>query len=149
ERQKMNHRNRSYGTRAVIGALLIIIGGILLLKSMGFFYFSVGNIIFSGGFLMVVIGILILINSQKKIPGLIIILIGLFWLSKRIFYIDIDGGIIAAAAIIALGFYIILRQRHRIEIPQTPNDQINSGNENFHSFSGRTISRDFIDEVCI
>ena len=145
----MEEQNRNYGTRSVVGAILIIIGGLFMLKSLNIIYFNIPNIIFSGAFVTFIIGILILVNSRKRVLGAIITLIGIIWLLPRIFPIHINGGVIFSVAVIGLGIYIILRQRGKtIMLSEGQADSAGIPNP-VYSDSDRTLRKDYLDEVSI
>ncbi len=105
----MNENQNSTGARFGLGAILILVGGLYLLKSFGIYIpFS----IFSWYFFMFAAGILIIINSQKKTLGIVLTLIGGFFLFRRAFDLyDLDFESIFAVGIIALGIHIIFKHR--------------------------------------
>ncbi len=109
----MDENNNSTSTRFGLGAILILVGGLYLLKSFGVYLpFS----IFSWYFFMFAAGILILVNSQKKTLGIVLTIIGGFFLLRRAFdWYDLDFEAIVAFGIIALGISIIFKQRKTSE----------------------------------
>ena len=114
--------------------ILIIIGGMFLLRSMDILFFNIPHIIFSGAFITFLVGILILVNSRKKILGGIITAIGFLWLLPRITpSIDIDSGIILSAAIIGLGIYIIFKHRGSPEIGKSQSSGPGSASYSYSS----------------
>lgn len=129
----MNENQNTTGARFGLGVILILVGGLFLLKTFGIFIpFS----IFSWYFIMFAAGILILINSQKKTLGIILTLIGGFYLFRRAFnWYDIDFEAIFAIAIIALGIHIIFKHRRSSEY-----------SEDSH---GAFLKRDIIDDISI
>ncbi len=129
----MNENNNTTNTRFGLGAILILIGGLYLFKSFGI---HIPFSIFSWYFLMFAAGILILVNSQKKTLGIILTLIGGFFLLRRAFdWYDLDFQTIFAAGIIALGVHIILKHRRSSEY-----------NDDSH---GAFLKKDVIDDVSI
>jgi predicted membrane protein len=121
--------------RILLGGILIVIGAFLLLGSMDILDISISRIIFSWPFFFTIIGLFILLNTNKKIFGGILTGIGLFFLAERIFpEIHYHGGIIIPVILIALGAYIILN--HRKKSIQDPED------------SG-FLKKDTIDDVSI
>ena len=129
----MNENQNTAGARFGLGVILVLVGGLFLLKSFGIYIpFS----IFSWYFLMFAAGILILINSQKKTLGIIFTLIGGFYLFRRAFgWYDIDFEAIFAIAIIALGIHIIFKHRRSSEY-----------NKDSH---GSFLKKDVIDDISI
>jgi predicted membrane protein len=105
--------------RFLLGGILIVIGAFLLLGSMDILDFRVSRIIFSWPFFISIIGVFILLNTNKKIFGGILTGIGLFFLLERIVPgLHYHGGIIIPVILISLGAYIILNQRRKgIEDP--------------------------------
>ena len=100
--------------RFLLGGILIVIGAFLLLGSMDILDFRVSRIIFSWPFFISIIGVFILLNTNKKIFGGILTGIGLFFLLERIVPgLHYHGGIIIPVILISLGAYIILNQRRK------------------------------------
>jgi predicted membrane protein len=100
--------------RILLGGILIVIGALLLLGSMDVLDFRVSRIIFSWPFFISIIGVFILLNTNKKIFGGILTGIGLFFLLERIVPgLHYHGGIIIPVILISLGAYIILNQRRK------------------------------------
>jgi len=108
----MEENRSSLNTRITLGIILIIIGGLFLFRSLGFISLHIPHIIFSWPFVLFIIGLLIVINSQKKTFGSILLIIGTIFLIPRIFpFIYYDSGLIFPLIIIALGIYVIVRHR--------------------------------------
>ena len=133
----MEPNMQSNPSKIFFGALLIIIGGLFLFRSLEILPFEISYIIFSWRFILFIIGIVILINSNNKVLGIILTTIGGILLFPRIFPdIDIDGKLILGIVIIALGIYVIFR----------------SSSSKFQTkldgSMGR-INKDFIDDVAI
>ena len=105
--------------RVFLGGILIVIGAFLLLGSMDIFDFRISRIIFSWPFFFLIIGLFILLNTNKKILGGILTGIGVFFLVERIVPgLHYHGGIIIPVILISLGTYIILNHRKKgIEDP--------------------------------
>ncbi len=99
-------------SRIFLGFVLVILGALFLLDNLNFMYFSIPHVIFSFPTILLVIGILILVNSEKKGAGIILVVIGTFWLLSEIFpHISFNGGVIFSILIIALGIYILIKRR--------------------------------------
>ncbi len=133
----MENHNHSSPSKIFIGTLLIIIGGFFLLRSFQILPFEISYVIFSWRFVLFIIGIIILINSNNKSLGIILTTIGGLLLFPRIFpEIDIDGKLLFGIIIIALGIYIIFRS---------------SGSKFHPKFMGTSdsINKDYIDDVAV
>ena len=100
--------------RIFLGGILIVIGAFLLLGSMDILDFRVSRIIFSWPFFFTIIGVFILLNTNKKIFGGILTGVGLFFLIERIIPgLHYHGGIVIPVILISLGIYIILNHRKK------------------------------------
>ena len=130
------HRN-SGDKRITLGFILIVIGGLFLLNTLDIVDFRVSRIIFSGPFLLFIIGILIMVNSGKRVLGGILAGAGFIWLLPRIFP-DIDFGpnIFIPVLLILLGVYIIIKH-----------SQKKTEREPF--ISDEFVKKDFIDDVSV
>lgn len=111
----MENRNKNTtDKRMVLGGVLVVIGGLLLLGSMDILDVSISHIIFSWPFIFTIVGLFILINTNKKLFGGILTGIGLFFLVPKIFpYVSYHSGIVFPVILIALGTYIILSHRKK------------------------------------
>jgi predicted membrane protein len=132
----MPENNRT-DKRVILGGILIILGGIFLLNTMDILHFRFAHVVFSWPFIMLVIGVFILINTEKKFLGGILSGIGALFLVPRIFpEVDYNAGIIFPIILIVLGAYIILKRR-KVESESTP-------------FSDTSqVNKDKIDDVSI
>jgi predicted membrane protein len=123
--------------RVLLGGILIFLGGLFLLNTMNVLDFRFTNVIFSWPFIMLVIGLFVLVNTEKKFLGGVLSGIGALFLIPRVFpQIDYDGGIIIPIFLIILGVYIILKKRK--------SDPASV----FNSDSSR-VNKDKIDDVSI
>jgi predicted membrane protein len=129
--------NNSLDKRVLLGGILIFLGGIFLLDTMDVLHFRFAYVVFSWPFIMLVIGLFVLINTEKKFLGGILSGIGALFLIPRIFpEIDYDSGIIIPIFLIILGAYIILKRRKADPASV------------FNSDSSR-VNKDKIDDVSI
>lgn len=118
--------------RVWLGSVLIILGGLFLLNSLDIFDFRFTRIFISWPFFFFVIGLYILVNTEKKIFGAILTGLGGLFLIPRIFPgIDINWSIVFPILLIAIGLYIILHRRKSTE------------------FMKGQIKEDFIDDISI
>lgn len=133
----MNYNNHSSHTKTVIGVLLILIGGLFLLQSFEIIPFEISRIVFSWRFFILVIGIIILINSDNKWLGIVLTAIGTVLILPRIFPdIDIDGKLVAGIIIIALGIEVIFRSSR-------------SNHQTKWFKTSDAIKKDYIDDVAV
>jgi predicted membrane protein len=133
----MSENRGSVDKRVFLGGILIILGGIFLFDTMNILHFRIAHVIFSWSFIMFVIGLFVLINTEKKFLGGILTGIGALFLIPRIFpEVDYDGGIIIPVFLIILGIYIILKKRKAEQASI------------FNSDSSK-INKDRIDDVSI
>lgn len=100
--------------RITFGIILIAIGGLFLLNTLDVIDFHASRIIFSFPFILFVVGILILINSSKKVFGGILTGVGSFLLIPRIFPdIHYGSNLIVPLLFITLGLYLIFRHTQK------------------------------------
>jgi predicted membrane protein len=129
--------NNNIDKRVLLGGILIFLGGLFLLNTMNILDFRFTHVVFSWPFIMLVIGLFVLVNTDKKFLGGILSGIGALFLLPRIFpQIDYDGGIIIPILFIVLGTYIILKKR-----------KLDSGSDFFSDTS--KVNKDKIDDVSI
>ncbi len=144
--------NRSRTNRRMIpGLILIIIGLLFLFDNLNFLYFDFPHVIFSFPAILIIIGILILINSEKKGFGIILVVVGALWLLPRIFpWISINGGIIFSILIISLGIYILTKRRRYSSYNYNYNKGINGSQTETGSQSDDFSAKmDKLDDVSI
>ena len=133
----MSENNNSVDKRVLLGGILIFLGGIFLLNTMNVLHFRIAHVIFSWPFIMLVIGLFVLVNTEKKFLGGILSGIGALFLIPRVFpEVDYDGGIIIPIFLIILGAYIILKKRKHDKPSQD-------------AFGTSTLNKDKIDDVSI
>lgn len=113
----MEDINNKNDRRLWLGGAFIVLGILFLLNSMEIIDFSISRIIFSWPFFFLVIGIFIIINTNKKILGGILAGLGAIFIIPRIFpAINYNGTIVFAILFIALGLYIILNKKETDKI---------------------------------
>jgi predicted membrane protein len=133
----MRQQNGSMDKRITFGIIMIVIGGIFLLNTLDVIDFAASRIIFSFPFILFIVGILILINSEKKVFGGILTTVGAFLLIPRIFpNIHYGMSLIIPLLLIVLGLYLIFRHSREKDRPD------------FHSDDYK-IRKDTIDDVSI
>ncbi len=110
----MEDKNKSTDKRFWLGGLLIIIGAIFLFNSFEIIDFQFARIIFSWSFFFLIIGIFIIVNTEKKVLGGILAGIGFIFIIPKIFpQVHYDGTIVIAVILISLGTYIIFKQKDK------------------------------------
>lgn len=123
--------------RIVFGLILIIIGGIFLLSTLDIIDFQASRIIFSFPFILFIIGILIMINSNNKVLGGIFTGVGLIWLLPRIFpQLDYGPSLIIPVLLICIGIFIILKHSQK------------KTDEGYYHKSEK-LNKDMVDDVAI
>ena len=78
EPQKTNNR-------AVLGIILILVGAVLIAGNLSILPHAIPSWVFSWRMLLIVIGLLLLATKQNKGPGIVLILIGGFFIADQIF----------------------------------------------------------------
>lgn len=133
----MPENSNKIDKRILLGGILIFLGGLFLLNTMNVLDFRFTNVIFSWPFIMLVIGLFVLVNTEKKFLGGVLSGIGALFLIPRVFpQIDYDGGIIIPLFLIILGSYIILKKRRQDSHLEFSSD-------------GSKVNKDKIDDVSI
>ncbi len=97
--------------RNIIGALLILVGGILLLENLQIVNFNLPPYIFSWQMILIIIGFVIIINSNDKTGGFIIMGIGIFFLLPKIFNYAFTVWQLWPLIIILIGIGMIINRR--------------------------------------
>lgn len=133
----MSENKSAIDKRVLLGGILIVLGGLFLLNTMNVLDFRFTRVVFSWPFIMLVIGLFVLVNTEKKFLGGVLSGIGALFLIPRIFpQVDYDSSIIIPIFLIALGTYIILKRR-----------KTEAGSE--FSADNLKINKDKIDDVSI
>jgi len=133
----MSENKNTIDKRVLLGGILIFLGGLFLLNTMNVLDFRFTHVIFSWPFIMLVIGLFVLVNTEKKFLGGVLSGIGALFLIPRVFpQIDYDGGIVIPLFLIILGTYIILKKKRQ-----------DSASELGSDFS--KVNKDKIDDVSI
>ncbi len=133
-------------SRLWIGLIFIIIGALLLIDNLGFFYFGFRHLIFSWHTIFIIIGIILLSKSRNSTTGMIFLVIGLYGLFNHIFrpFFNFTFRDLFPLIIIIIGLYFILK---RNETKHTHQKNINQHPIDSNSF--QEINNDIIDETYI
>ena len=101
----------NYQKKGMLGIIVILAGLALLLFNTGFIPDYFRHIIISWPMLLVAIGIVSLIGAENRIPGIILVVIGGFFLFPRIFDLNIDfAHLFWPLILICLGILILFRR---------------------------------------
>ena len=139
--------NRTVGSRVVLGAVLIVIGLLFLGRSAGVISLNLPYIIFSFPFILSVMGILIMVNSRKRILGAIFFVIGMFFLIPRIFpFIYYDEDIIVPIIIILLGCLIVFKQRAK-NVLKDRRESVFEGHDSTGADDARRYGKKLANEI--
>ena len=155
--------NRAVGSRVVLGSILIVIGCLFLARSAGMISLNLPYIIFSFPFMLTVVGVLIMVNSRKRILGALFFVIGIFFLIPRVFpFIYYDDDIIVPIIIILLGIMIVFRQRsgksrkysdeYKSDFTGAPGEAKRFGERIADEIKYKhydTVNKDYIDDISI
>lgn len=134
--------------RLVLGAVLVVIGVLLLLDNFDFFAllpFELREAIFNWPMLFMLIGLISFVSSRKKVVGVIFFGLGAYLWTSR--YIDINLSWLRdfwPVAIILIGVYILLKHSRNTSAIDAGNTMNGPADP-----SGDLSSTDYIDEVAI
>ena len=104
--------NKSLKPRAILGVILILIGGLYFLENLNIIPARVSDVILSWPLLFIIIGSFILFNSRKKFIGMVFLIIGLLNFFPKIFpSFNIDHDLILPLLVIFFGIFLITRNR--------------------------------------
>jgi len=144
EEIKQENSTGNHDSRAILGIVLVVLGGFFLLDSMDIIDVNIGRIIFSFPAILILVGAVTLLNTNRKELGGVLLALGIFFMIPRVFpWIYFDKRIVFPILMIAFGIYIILRKRTQ----RGPhNKYIHSESD---STSARDIDTDRVDDVSI
>lgn len=101
-------QNNQPGGRIFIGAILILVGGLFLLRNFNFINFDFAHVLFSFPSILIFVGMLSALNSSKKWFGIVLIAVGSTMHLSH--YYDIDfSAFILPIILIGLGFMILVK----------------------------------------
>ena len=151
-------RKRS-GRTFFLGAIIIILGVLLLLSNLDMLTFPVRDLIFSWQSILIIIGIIMIANQNYR-GGWILIAIGALFMLSRYYYLD--STTLWPVLLIILGVYILLnvgspRRRFRDETAERIKEQVSEKiadhvSSHFqHKFNDwkNQVNEDFLDETAI
>lgn len=103
--KEYRHKNKTG-----LGLIFIIAGAIMLGLNLGWIPFEIRSWLFSWKMILIVIGVIMLISKENKEPGLILMIIGGFFLARdhHFFMYDLHKFVFPALLIIA-GLVFLLR----------------------------------------
>ncbi len=85
EPNETKHDNGQQMKKYLIGVIIIVAGFLLLLSNTGFLPYELRHILFSWQMLLIGIGVISLFSNENRTPGIILIMIGGFFILPRIF----------------------------------------------------------------
>jgi predicted membrane protein len=148
EEIKQDNYKRNYDSRNVIGILLVVIGGLFLLDSMDLINFNIARVIFSFPAVLIALGIVLIINTSRRLLGTFLLLIGIFFMIPRIFpWVYYDSSIVVPILLIAFGIYIILRKRTYRSSEGSLKHKQEDNTTHFRGYD--QINADHVDDVAI
>jgi predicted membrane protein len=136
-------------SRIVLGIILIIIGlGYFISNIPGFEQFEIHKYIFSFEFIVFAAGLIIFLNSTRRLFGALVLSIGVIMIAARA--LGIGEHIFFPLVIIAFGIYILLKHNMYKDYACENREQWRNHihEKKFYS-QGRTIDKDMIDETAI
>jgi len=97
--------------KGMLGLIVILAGLALLLLNTGFISENLRHIIISWPMLLLAIGVISLIGAENRVPGIILMLIGGFFLFPRLFDLNINfSHLFWPLILICLGVLILFRR---------------------------------------
>lgn len=131
-----NKRSGGHEARIAFGILLVAVGGLFLIRNFGFIPYQIEQFIFNWKMLLIGIGLISLFTSENKVPGVILIAIGSFFLLPEVFDLNFRfRQLFWPIIIVVIGLLIIFRRGINVER---------------HQFSKEELaSEDLIDEVAV
>jgi predicted membrane protein len=96
-------------THIIVGAVVITIGIVMLMKNFGVIPFWVQDFFFRWQFILILIGTIAFFTNSNKVPGLVIMFIGIFFLAPE--YFKEFQNYFIPVALIMVGLAIMLRRR--------------------------------------
>lgn len=103
--------NKTTDSRLVLGILLIVLGGLLMAGTFGIIDWNFSYYIFSWKTLLILIGIVLITNKQRKVAGTILIALGVFFWIPYIFDVNVHlRQVFWPMVLIGIGVLIISRR---------------------------------------
>lgn len=127
--------------RSIAAILLIIAGGLLFLDTFDIVNFSVKNLIFNWKTILIIIGVIIIVSSEQRTTGYILIGLGVvFWLPS-LFDFDIRlYQVFWPLVLIGIGLVILTRRNVHGKMGLNRRSSINPDG---------TLDTDYVDDVSI
>jgi len=137
--------NKTTDSRLVIGILLIVLGGLLMASTFGMVDWNLSYYIFSWKTLLILIGVVLITNKQRKVAGTILIVLGItFWI-PALFDVNVRfHQVFWPMILIGVGILVISR---RGNVPMTHGWDKEKWK---HNFGGHTdYQDDYINDISI
>ncbi len=136
-RQYRRDHHHLQNNRAIIGVILVLVGLFLVMRNIGFFPGFIDHIIFSWPMLLVTIGLVITIGSSGgKTSGIIVMVVGAFFLIPHIFRETFDVNMFWPAIFIIIGVIFIFSKRRGWNSVSTTTPAGDDYIDYVHVFSG-------------
>lgn len=137
--------NKTTDSRLVIGILLIVLGGLLMAGTFGIIDWNFSYYIFSWKTLLILIGVVLITNKQRKVAGTILIVLGITFWVPALFDINVRfHQVFWPMILIGVGILIISR---RGNVPMTHGWDKEKWKQNF---GGHTdYQDDYINDISI
>lgn len=111
EPTKENRIDNRQLKRLLLGVIVIFAGLILLGYNAGIISYQIKHVIFSWQMILITIGVVSLLVSENRLPGLILLTVGGFFLLPRIFDFPFSfSGIFWPVILILVGLFILFRR---------------------------------------
>lgn len=122
--------NRVNNSSVIFGIILIVLGGLFLLDNYGIMEFSIPNFVFRWQSILMILGALLIISSQNRSAGIILIVIGFLGYLPQYWPV----------LLILLGLLVILKNNNRAK---------NFINVDFNINKNSEDSDNYINDVAI
>ena len=114
--------SQTQGSKIGFGLILILVGALFLVDNLGLIPFNVSHYVFSWQGILIFIGLILLATKPNKSTGLILVVVGTFFLLPDIFHIPhFRWNLYWPVILIVIGLVYIMRQRgHNTPIGHAP-----------------------------
>ena len=118
--------NKSFDKRIVLGLLLLAVGILILGSNLGFIPYSLRDLLINWKMMLMVIGLVIVLASDNKITGIILMVVGGFFYLPEFFDFDINfRDLFWPVILITIGLVFIFRRKH------TPSGEYNENDADY------------------
>ncbi|MGE5431056.1 MAG: LiaF transmembrane domain-containing protein [Syntrophomonadaceae bacterium] len=147
----MNEVRRRSGRTVFLGAIIIVLGVLLLLSNLNMLMFPVHELVHFPQGILFLIGVILLANGNYRGGSILVILGALFWASA---HFDYDIWTIWPVLLIILGLYILLgvsnpRRRYRDQAAEKIADHVSEHFKHRFDRGANSGNEDFLDETAV